>query len=194
MTRKILTAFFVLGMTVFCYAQEKNEVRVYGGIVGSDLMSIPLDGAGSSENETSMEFGLKYLRNISKDFSIEIGISRFSTEVEIALPYFPDAVKTSRNERLKLIRIPLCANYSFWKYFFVNAGFLLSFDNSKGTIDSQSGIGYGIGLGGKYTINRFVFYLNPNVKRHAAFLPFKREKYHEKLTELGLEFGIGYRF
>ncbi len=190
---KLLGVFFVLLTTIFCAAQTKNEVRFYGGYVGSDLMGEPVDGGGSSNNENTFEFGAKYLRNITKDLRIETGIALFETQVKIEPPFMGEPVQ-SRQETLKVIQIPLFANYSFGKYFFVNGGFILSFDKSNGTLDPQSGIGYGIGVGAKYEVKNFVFYLNPNLKRCAAFIPFEKKNYHEKLTELGVEFGIGYRF
>ncbi len=182
MTRKILTAFFVLGMTVFCYAQEKNEVRVYGGRYVSDT-------------QKNLEIGIKYLRNITENLRVETGILLAKANAEITTYYdMPDKPDKVEYEDLKVLQIPLYANYIWGKYFFVNGGLLLSFDKSKGSLDSQSGIGYGVGVGAKYTVKKIVFYLNPNFKRCAAFIPFQKEKHHEKFTELGVEFGIGYRF
>ncbi len=192
MRAKLLGVFLVL-TTALCVAQKNNEVRLYGGFVGSDLMGIAQDGDGTTNNENTFEFGVKYLRNITEDLQIETGIGFFETRVKIKPPYMGKPIQ-SWEETLKVIKIPLFANYSFAKYFFVNGGFLLSFDKSKGTIISQSGIGYGLGVGAKYEVKNFVFYLNPNLKRCAAFIPFEKKNHHEKLTELGMEFGIGYKF
>ncbi|MBS9767679.1 MAG: outer membrane beta-barrel protein [Flavobacteriaceae bacterium] len=192
MKAKFLAVFLVL-ITTLCVAQKNNEVRLYGGFVGSDLMGIAQDGGGSSNNENTFEFGVKYLRNITEDLQIETGIGFFETQVKIE-PHYEGKPVQSWQENLKVIKIPLFANYSFAKYFFINGGFLLSFDKSKGTIVSQSGIGYGLGVGAKYEVKNVVFYLNPNLKRCAAFIPFDKRNRNKKLTELTVEFGIGYRF
>lgn len=175
------------------FLSKKNEVKVYGGFVGSDFFTEPLDGAGSSNNKNSFTFGIRYLRNITDAFCLETGVDFFETKVEIT-PAFTGNPVSSREESLKLITIPLYGNYTFGKYFFVNGGFLLDFDKSKGSMDSQSGIGCGVGLGGKYTLGGFIFYVNTNLKIHSAFIPFEKERYHEKLIESSLQFGIGYRF
>jgi len=50
-----------------------------------------------------------------------------------------------------------------------------------------------IGFGGKYHFNNFLIYVNPNYKRHAV-VPFEKEIYPEKLTEFGIQFGLGLKF
>lgn len=35
--------------------------------------------------------------------------------------------------------------------------------------------------------------MNPNFKRH-AFIPFEKEKNHQRLTEMGIKIGVGYKF
>ena len=59
--------------------------------------------------------------------------------------------------------------------------------------EPKEGFGYGIGFGGKYSFDKFLIYLNPNFKRHSV-VPFEKENYHQKLTEFGIQLGIGYEF
>ncbi len=197
---KLMFVFIALLTVTFSHSQKKNEVRFLGGFASSGIFSLEDDDIVGGERYVSdtqipLEIGVKYLRNITPKFRIETGILLSKTKVQMTNYYdMPNRPNTIDYENLKVLQIPLYANYSFWKYFFVNGGFLLSFDKSNGTIDSQSGIGYGIGFGTEYAVKDFVFYLNPNFKRCTAFVPFHKEDYHEKFTELGVEFGIGYRF
>lgn len=182
---------FILTVNI-CYAQKTNQIQIYYGFVDSELLrNDELDGAASYDNKNSYEIGIKYLKNISRNFRIETGINFFKARVKIT-PSFTGVPVTSTFEKLRIVSIPIYANYSFGKFFFINGGPILDFQNSKKSFDSQSGIGYGIGVGGKYSFNNFVIYLYPNFKRHSS-IPFKKENYHQKLTEFGMQIGIGYK-
>jgi len=191
-TRTLITLIVTL-ISIQCYSQNSNEFRIYYGLVNSKLLTnADLDGGGSYENENSYEFGFKYLRKISGKLFIESGVNYLSTQVKITsaptgLPF------SSHTEDLKMISIPIYANYTFGNYFFVNGGPILDFQNSKRSFDTQSGIGYSIGLGGKYDFDRFSIFVNPNYKRH-SLIPFEKESNHQKLTEFGIQVGLGYSF
>ncbi|MBD8487450.1 hypothetical protein IFO69_01700 [Echinicola sp. CAU 1574] len=98
-------------------------------------------------------------------------------------------------KEMSVVSVAFNAHYVFWKYLFVNGGPILDFETSDNDnwIDSQSGVGYSLGLGGKYDFDKFLIFINPNFKRHAV-IPFKKDTNHQKLTEFGVQFGLGYRF
>ncbi len=191
-TRALITLIVTI-ISIQCYAQNSNEFRIYYGFVNSKLLrNANLDGGASYENENSYEFGFKYLRKISGKLFLESGINYMSTQVKITtaligLPF------SSRTEELKMISIPIYANYTFGNYFFINGGAILDFQNSKKSFDTQSGIGYSIGVGGKYDLDEFSIFVNPNFKRH-SLIPFEKENNHQKLTEFGIQVGLGYGF
>lgn len=188
----VLPLLMIIG-SLKCFSQTSNEFSFYYGLVDSELLrNDNLAGAGSYDNRNSFEFGLKYLRAISNKLSIETGINYISTKVKIT-PAFTGTPVISRQEDLKLISIPIYAYYSFGKYFYINGGPLLDFQIGEKSFDSQSGIGYGVGIGGKYNFKKFLIYINPNFKRH-SFIPFEKEKYHQKLTQVGIQLGIAYEF
>jgi len=191
-TRALITLIVTL-ISIQCYSQNSNEFRIYTGFVDSKLLrNADLDGGGSYENENSYEFGIKYLRKISGKLFLESGINYLSTQVKITSA--PTGLPlNSRTEDLKMISIPIYANYTFGNYFFVNGGPILDFQNSKKSFDTQSGIGYSIGLGGKYDFDKFSIFVNPNYKRH-SLIPFEKESNHQKLTEFGIQVGLGYSF
>ncbi len=190
---KFLLALIIILISLECYSQQSNELRTYFGIMDSKLLrNESLDGGASYDNENTYELGVKYLRKLTSKLSLETGINYLSTKVKIT-PSFTGTTVNSRQEDLKLISIPIYANYSFGKYFFLNGGPILDFQNSTESFDTQSGIGYGIGLGGKYDFDKFLIYLNPNFKRHSV-IPFEKENHHQKLTEFGIQLGVGYKF
>lgn len=188
-----LTAFLLFfGLSVF--AQKQNEVRLYGGLTTSDLTRHKdLDGAGSVDMENTYEFGFRYLLRITKSLAIETGLSYWRGDVNIDPAPYPGLDLPSRSEKLQITSIPIYANFTFLDYFFINGGPVMDFQASDNTIDDQSGIGIGVGIGGKYAFNNFSIYINPNIRRYAV-IPFEEENNHQKLTSLGVQLGIGYQF
>ncbi|WP_417859261.1 hypothetical protein [Xanthomarina gelatinilytica] len=183
----------ILLLNLKCFSQQSNEVRTYFGFIDSKLLrSENFDGGASYSNENSYEFGVKYLKKLTPKLSLETGINFMSSNVKIS-PNLIGANIEPYYENLKMISIPMFINYSIGKYFFLNGGPVLDVQNSTELFDSQSGFGYGIGFGGKYSFEKFLIYLNPNFKRHSV-VPFEKENYHQKLTEFGIQLGIGYKF
>src|SRR5690606_3209587 len=183
----------ILLLNLKCFSQQSNEVRTYFGFIDSKLLrSENFDGGASYSNENSYEFGVKYLKKLTPKLSIETGINFMSSKVKIS-PNLIGANIEPYYENLKMISIPMFINYSIGKYFFLNGGPVLDVQNSTELFDSQSGFGYGLGFGGKYSFEKFLIYLNPNFKRHSV-VPFEKENYHQKLTEFAIQLGIGYKF
>lgn len=175
------------------YSQKSNEISVYYGLTDNEFLRNEdvLDGGGT-ENEKIFDIGIKYLTKISNKLYLETGINYLSTSVKItnssSSPH-----PSSRLEDFKLFSIPVYANYTFKKHFFINGGPIIDFQGERKTVDSQSGIGYSIGFGWKYYINNYSIFINPNFKRHAV-IPFEKERFHLRLTEFGLQIGAGYTF
>jgi hypothetical protein len=188
-----LTAFLLFfGLSVF--AQKQNEVRLYGGLTTSDLTRHKeLVGAGSVDMENTYEFGFRYLLRITEILAIETGLNYWRGDVNIAPAPYPGLDLSSRSEKLQITSIPIYANFTFLDYFFLNGGPVMDFQASDNTIDDQSGIGIGVGIGGKYAFRNFSIYINPNIRRYAV-IPFEEENNHQKLTSLGVQLGIGYQF
>jgi len=61
------------------------------------------------------------------------------------------------------------------------------------SVDSQDGIGFSAGIGGRYALGNWSFSLIPSVKQY-ALIPFSGEKYHQRLMTAGAVFTVGYRF
>jgi hypothetical protein len=192
-TKKMIFTLVITMMTIQTYSQNPNELRIYYGFSDTELKRDELlVGSGSADVENSKEFGIKFLKQLKNNLSIEFGVNFIKSDLTLhGAPMIPEI--PTRYEKLEMISIPIYANYILWKYLFVNGGPILDFQTSENSIDSQSGVGYSIGFGGKYNFNNFLIYVNPNYKRHAV-LPFEKENYSQKLTEFGIQFGLGYKF
>lgn len=64
---------------------------------------------------------------------------------------------------------------------------------TENSFSYQSGLGYKVGLGGRYESGKLAFVLVPNLKRHSA-IPFNKVERKHILTELSLQVGVGYKF
>lgn len=193
--KKVLLIVFCSLSNFLIHAQKSNEIKAYYGTDDSIITIFlgSLEGAGSYDVEDSYNFGVKYLRKISKNLSFETGINYFSSTVKITPSFTGYNDVTPSYENFKAISIPLNVNYTFLKYFFVNGGTMLNFQDSKNSFDKQTGLGLNIGVGAKYYFNNFLVYINPNLKQYAT-IPFKKENYQQRLTGFELQIGIGYTF
>lgn len=191
--KKLLLPLFFVFFSLSAFAQTQNEVRVYYGFTNSDLLrSDDLDGAGSYEIDSSYEFGFRYLLEVTDNLALETGLNYWRGDVLITSAPMPE--QTTRSEELQTTSIPIFANYTFLDYFFVNGGPVMDFQGSESeSIDPQSGIGVGFGLGAQYALNNFNFYINPNFRRYGV-IPFEEKNFHQKLTTFGVQFGVGYKF
>ncbi|HET8855359.1 MAG TPA: hypothetical protein VFM60_05510 [Salinimicrobium sp.] len=192
----LLLSFFIISVTGF--SQKSNEIRIYYGISDAALLrNDDLDGGGSYEVDSYNEMGIRYLKDISPNWSLETGINYGKAEVviEYRVPGFAGGwAKIVEQHKLEIISIPVLAKYNFWNYFFINGGALVDFQISENTFNPhQSGIGYTLGFGGEFNYKNLIFFLNPNFKRHAV-IPFEQDDFPFKLTEFGVQAGIGYRF
>lgn len=193
MIRTLLIGAVITLTSLSSFSQNNNELRFYYGVSDSKLLrNDDLTGAGRHDVENFSEIGLRYLGRINNNLAIETGVNYTIADLKITPHFMGEPVQT-RAEKFELISIPVYANYTLWNFFFINGGPLVDFQRTENTTDSQSGIGYSLGIGGKYNFDSFIIFLNPNFKRHAV-IPFEKENYHQKLTEFGIQFGLGYAF
>lgn len=191
-TIKLCFVLVIFIITIKSYSQNTNEFRLYFGISDTKFLNESMDGGAGYENEQFGEFGIKYLKQLSKNIYIETGINYAKSDIKITPEFMGEPVQ-SRFEELEIISIPMYVNYTFSKYLFINGGPLLDFQTSDNSTDSQSGIGYSLGIGVKYEFSKLILFINPNFKRHAV-IPFEKENNHQKLTEFGIQIGLGYKF
>lgn len=183
-------------------AQKTNRVSFFYGISGNALLNSGLDGAPSYDGKGSTIFGLTYQRFLSNSLSLETGVEFSNNKIEIIPAYMPELYKyitktiVERHVNIKMITIPVYANYTFLKYFYANAGILIDFEIDRAEYpktDDQSGLGFGAGIGAQYTYQNFTLFVNPLIRYHAV-IPNEKENHQQHLTETGVKFGLGYNF
>lgn len=109
-TSKLFSALFMAMATIQGYSQNDNEISIYCGISDSELLrNEEIVGAGYHETSNLNEFGVKYLRHIKNNFSIELGMNILKADLAIHIaPTFP--LSPVRYEKLEMISIPIVAN------------------------------------------------------------------------------------
>jgi len=175
-------------------AQGQSEVRAYYGIAESFLYyTSTLEGTGSTDVTQFGEFGVRYIYHTNKRLSYEVGINYMTTRVALTPTPTGQLVTEIRAETLEIMSVPLFVHYSLGNYFFVNGGPMLDFQLSENTVDSQSGIGLGLGFGAAINLGELSLFVNPNIRSHAV-IPTQKERYQNRLAAFGLQFGVGYTF
>ncbi len=195
--KKIFILFCWMIFSLPLYSQNNNKISIYYGFSSNELTRKELlDGAPSYDGKGGNLFGLGYEREIFHNFCIETGLEYSKNSIEITPSFYPEIDLTSRKVTIEILTIPIYANYTFLKYLYANVGALIDFELNREEYDStdnQSGIGFGLGIGGKYAFNNLILFVNPFYQIHAV-IPFNKENYQQHLNELGLKFGIGYNF
>lgn len=194
MKAKPLPTVLLILLSLHSFSQQTNELRLFYGISDSKLLrNSDVIGGGSTTVDNFYELGFRYIKKVNANLALETGVSYASADLWTPPTSFPDPSWTIGAQKFESISVPLFGNYTFLKALFINGGPMLDFQISENSIDSQSGVGYGLGIGGKLNWNNFMIFVNPNFKRHAV-IPFNKEQYHQKMTEFGLQFGVGYTF
>lgn len=168
----------------FFYSPYHSEVIVKNGLLS--------DSGHTGKNGNLFE--LRYSHPVNSRFSLETGLQYSGNKVETE--YFPDGITHYMESEIKLISVPIYANLTFLKYFYVEAGPTLDFEvqhKQSAPVQNQGGIGLATGIGGKYTLKRITIYINPFVQRH-LLASFSKDKIYERLWQSGLKFGVGYSF
>jgi len=187
-----LTAFILFNANT--YGQQNNTLSLVYGTGNAGLLSRGIGSAGyASKGFTT--FGLDYMRQINGFFSIETGLEY--TDSQLLLDYIdpPNPNFTPEKGTIQILSVPVYGNFTFFKHFFLNAGFSVDFetDNPAQRITSaQNGIGTFLGIGGKYTFRRVNLFVNPFFRVN-NMIRFNSD-YYRKLVDVGFKFGLGYSF
>ena len=185
----IFTSYFSLG-------QRKNKLFVTYGISNAlpAYNANGVAGGGGYDGTGSFSVGFRYIAQSKKPITFETGFDYATHKYTRTPAFYPGMDMTPKPEKLELISIPVYANLTFLKYLFINGGALIDFEiNKKNSIQKQSGIGFGLGIGGKYDFKRFSIMASPFAQRH-AFLAFEKTGTRLSLLDAGVRIGLGYSF
>ena len=195
MLKKIVLITTCILLALVTFSQTKNRVSIFYSPASNGLL-IPegwLGDMGYTGKGANL-YELRYSRQVNRFFSIETGLEYSFNKIE--KDYFPTGIMYHEESNIKMLSIPIYGDITFWKYFFVNAGPTIDFELHRQTSEStynQSGIGFGLGIGGRYTLKNFTISLNPFYQKH-LILRSKKGAYHENLYEGGIKLGLGYNF
>lgn len=193
-------SYIVLLILIFparSFAQSPHQFGIVYGFAANELVrKDDLTGAESHDGKGASIIGLRYIKTLKNNFAFETGLEYSRFKFSIAPAPHPAVEHTSRRENIELLTVPIYGNYTFGKYFFLNGGLIADFELNKKenrSLDGQSGLGAGMGIGGKYAFKRITLSVSPYFRKHAIFAADK-EQYQERIIEAGIRFGAGYRF
>jgi opacity protein-like surface antigen len=178
------------------HAQTRNRIAITSGISSNEVFqSARMQGAGSNEGKGANAFGIRYTRNFNNSFSVETGLDYSANKIE-STPAFTGQQMPSSQHNIRMVSVPLYGNLTFLKYLFVNAGVIFDLETDKDAsksrgINSQSGVGYGLGAGAKYDFSKVTILVNPFFQKHAVVTT---NNHPERIAELGVRMGVGYNF
>jgi hypothetical protein len=199
MKNKIILSTLILSLILLSltsYSQQKHEFALtYGKSIGTATYSILrqgfLYGAGSTDLQNNNALGLRYFRPINDKgrTKIEVGLNYSWGNLKVKPAYTGDPeFDTPWYYDFNLISLPVYMNHSMGKYFFINYGLMLDYQNGEEDEYTGFGIGTGFGVGTRYSTEKYTFYINPKYEKHL----FLSEK--GGLIEFGILCGIAYKF
>ena len=135
MKKQFLILLSIVAFGLNSFGQEENDKKngrigiSYSFLGSNDIVYFKqLDGAASYSGEGFFAVGVNYLFPINKTFELETGLE-FSKYKFIIQPNIPPGYDNSPfSFEYKMISIPLSLRINFYKYFFINGGFVFDFD------------------------------------------------------------------
>ncbi|OHX67695.1 outer membrane beta-barrel protein [Flammeovirga pacifica] len=175
--------------------QKNTLILTYSGLGSSDKTNFQsLDGGASYNGQDFFNVGIQYQRKLGKVIDVEAGIE-YSEHTLVTSVINENGNPVNSLSKENIIDIPVGVRLKLLKYFFFNAGTVISYDlNTSDYRENQNGFGAYIGIGAQYQFNNGItVFANPYYKVR-ALLEIPSEKYHYKLAERGVKFGLGYSF
>ncbi|SMG20537.1 Outer membrane protein beta-barrel domain-containing protein [Marivirga sericea] len=192
---KLIVLITLLISSSYSYSQN-HSIGLSAGHVFSgratDFES--LAGASSYHHKSGSQLSLNYKLQLSKNITLLSGLQLQQLSME-AQNGSSTAELQTWDFNVDNLNIPLYANLSFFKYFFIEGGPILNFQINEPDpygIDNQNGIGISAGIGAQYDIGKLNFFLKSQAQMQ-ALVPFNSEKYHERLITNSLSLGVYYQ-
>ncbi|MGM0579427.1 MAG: hypothetical protein ACQETL_02020 [Bacteroidota bacterium] len=193
--KKLLILFTFIIVSHFSYSQNHSVGASYGYVFGGGITKFAVfDGASSYEYKNGNQFSFDYSFNLPNKLKLISGL-QFQQNWMRGQNSSSTPETRTWDFRVDNLNIPILANFSFSKYFFLEGGPVLNFQISEEEsygIDPQNGIGLSFGLGAKYDIGKFnVFIKSQN--QIQTIIPFGGQNYHDRLITNSLTVGIFYK-
>lgn len=200
MEKRLLILIFFLVSGMYAYGQRQNEVQANIALGAATMhWNQEILGMGTTEIADVNSIGMRYRRTFDSHWSISSGGQYFRARVLTTPAPGPafHGLFLIYEDRQEILSVPVMVEYTFLKFLYVSVGPQLDFQLTETRFESQNrnGIGYILGLGGRYQTNRFSFFLFPNLSRHSSISFQNQEaKARQVLSVYSLQMGIGYRY
>lgn len=171
-------------------AQDSFYGKAYFGTSSAALITKRgFVGGPGYDVERFREFGFLIGKELNKKWALETGVNLAAANIFISSSIVTDIYVTEY--KYQMLTFPLLMKYSLSSNIYINGGPMLDIQSSERTSIDQSGIGYFIGIGAQHYFNKIGVFVNPHLKRHAAI---SFDSSNSNLTELGVQFGVAYKF
>ncbi|MFP4472122.1 MAG: hypothetical protein ACLFPE_15675 [Bacteroidales bacterium] len=193
--KKLLLTLVILLTATSIYSQGRYISAYYGMAENALIRYQSLDGAASYNGKGTPLIGIRYRQSISNTFDIEAGAEYVENRIEITPAFYPGIDMTPRETEIELVSFPVFLRHEISKHLFIHGGPLIDVEINRKTgqsTDNQSGLGFGLGLGGRLPTGSFEFFIDPFINLR-AILPFEKDNHHQHLLEAGVKLGVGYR-
>ena len=203
MRKRILSVMPLIMLILPLTAQSENPATgtiglTFTAIGNNDLTNWArrtLEGGPSYDGNGFYSLGFSYLQPLGSRIDLETGIE-FSSQTILIIPNLPPNICPARNtEKISLINIPLTARFNFLNHLFINGGFFLGMDAGiSNHLDSQTGIGALLGIGGSYTFDYGLGAFVNLYQKYHSLISFETgsNEYRWRLVDGGLRIGITY--
>lgn len=197
--KKLLIIFMAL-ISFAANAQQssRNSFGLTAGAGSASVVRASLDGAASLDLQGGFEVGANYYRQIEEKLKFESGLLYHYNLLEQNSNLPPDVPPITTQYDVHLIYLPVFLRYNLSKHFFVNGGGLVDIDlsnplgiSSSRTLDKQSGLGLGMGIGGELAIlPKLYLQLNPYLNLHGAILLDHQSNHPGRILDAGIKVGL----
>jgi hypothetical protein len=192
MKEKILILFLFLAQVSAAQETWYGEIALSGGGGTNDIFRYDeLVGAGSVTGTGMWTAGIDMRRLFGDHFSLESGLG-YSHQYYYTSPA-PGIPGEDVPGNFGLIIIPVTARFDFLKWFFADAGPVVSL--RTGTSYSElTGLGFTLGAGFQYNFKSDIFLRVRAYASQYAVVHFMPEDYPYTLSNSAATIGVGYRF
>lgn len=170
-----------------------GEYSFFAGGGKNDIFRFnELDGAGSVTGTGMWTAGADLRRMFGDHFSLETGLA-YSHQYYYTSPA-PGLEGDDHPGNFGLVMLPLTARVDFLKWFYADAGALISLQAGISGIDNMTGLGATAGVGIQHNFRSDVFIRVRAYATQHAIVHFIPEDYPQTLFNSGVTIGVGYRF
>jgi opacity protein-like surface antigen len=170
-----------------------GEISGFAGGGGNDIFRFQeLIGSGSVNGKGYWTAGIDISRLFGDHFSFETGLS-YSHQYYFTSPA-PGIGGEDEHGSLSLLTAPFALKVDFLKWFFADAGAVISLQPSLSAIDNMTGLGATLGAGFQYRFKSDLFIRVRAYAAQYALLHLVPEDYPRTMWNSGVTLGVGYRF